>query len=37
VRPRGFEALLRLLNDVNFGQGNLFGALAARFCRWNFG
>jgi len=29
VRPRGFEALLRLLNDVNFGQGNLIGARGA--------
>jgi hypothetical protein len=23
--PCGFEALLRLGNDVDFGQGNLFG------------
>ena len=27
LHPRGFEALLRLLNDVNFGQGNLLCAL----------
>jgi hypothetical protein len=26
LRPRGFEALLRLSNDVSFGQGNLFCA-----------
>ena len=25
--PCGFETLLRLLNDVNFGQGNLICAL----------
>ncbi len=29
LRPRGFEALLRLLNDVSFGQGNLIGAQGA--------
>jgi hypothetical protein len=29
LRPRGFEALLRLLNDVRLGQGNLICALRA--------
>ncbi len=28
LRPRGFEALSRLFYDVDFWQGNLFGALA---------
>lgn len=27
VNPCGLEALLRLLNDVNFGQVNLVGVL----------
>jgi hypothetical protein len=29
LHPRSFEALLRLLNYVDFGQGNLFGAVGA--------
>ena len=37
LRPRGFEALLRLLNDVSFGQGNLIGPQGANVKEANFG